>query len=89
MRGYRFTIHYNGFGEDEDDAWLDLLNNITLYPPEQPTNNDVLEVCPDCGFVNCICEPTDEEIANNDPNQWLSDAWLEKADRDYEFKNNK
>lgn len=86
MKGYRFTIHYNGFGDDEDDAWDDLLNNISLYPPVQPAGDYVQEVCADCGFPydKCMCEPTDDEIANNDPNQMGSDAWLEKGDIEYE-----
>ena len=87
MKGYRFTIHYNGFGDDVEEAWDDLLKNISLFPPVQPAGDDVLEICYDCGFAydKCMCVVTDEEEEeHNNPNAFLSNAWLEKGDIEYE-----
>jgi len=44
------------------------------------------ELCPNCNCIDSSCECTDEEYSN--PKQPGSDAYLNKADEDYERRDN-
>lgn len=85
--GLKFTISINGFGDTDEQCWENALNNIALFPPDQPNEKYVEEICYDCGMIpfKCMCSDEDKTELDGSIKRQYTDI-SELADKLYDEK---